>query len=110
MKLRKGDVCLANLSGGFGHEQGGVRPATVLAMTDTSIVIAIPLTSNTEALRFSHTLLLPASKGNGLAEDSVALLFHLRAIDMRRIVEISGRLAPLILTDIDRRLRKLLSL
>lgn len=99
-----------NLSGGFGHEQGGVRPGLVLATTDTSIVVVIPLTSNKEALRFSHTLLLRATKQNGLAHDSVALLFHIRAVDVRRVVEISGRLTLSVLRGIDRQLKELLRL
>lgn len=110
MKLRKGDIGLVNLSGGFGHEQSGIRPAIILAATDTHIVIVIPLTSNTEALRFSHTLLLTANKGNGLVQDSVALLFHIRAIDARRISEVCGKVKPSVQSDIDKKLRHLLGL
>lgn len=43
MMLHKGDICLVNLEGGFGHEQVGKRPALVLAATDTRIVVVIPL-------------------------------------------------------------------
>ena len=75
MTLRKGDICLVNLDGGFGHEQFGKRPALILATTDTHIVVVVPITSNAEALRFSHTFLLKANTGNGLTHDSVALLF-----------------------------------
>jgi|SRR3989338_1607953 len=110
MNLRKGDVCLVNLDGGFGHEQVGTRPALVLAATDTRIVIVIPLTSNAEALRFSHTLLLHADKSNGLAQDSVVLLFHVRAIDARRISELCGKIRSSVQHNVDKKLRSLLEL
>lgn len=110
MTLRKGDVCFVNLSGGFGHEQTGVRPGIVLTTTDTNIVIVVPVTSNAEALRFSHTLLIRATKRNGLERDSVALLFHVRAVDVRRITSVCGALTPSVRIDIDRELRRLLRL
>ena len=110
MMLRKGDVCLLNLEVGFGHEQSGKRPALILATTDTSIVVVIPLTSNTEALRFSHTFLLQANKGNGLTNDSVALLFHIRAVDARRISELCGRIQSSVQRRVDEKLRRLLEL
>ncbi len=110
MTLRKGDVCLVNLAGAFGHEQTGVRPAFVLATTDTRILIVIPVTSNIGALRFSHTLFIKAVKNNGLTEDSVALLFHIRAIDTRRVTEQCGKVTPTVQNEIDKKLRSLLSL
>lgn len=108
--MQKGDICFANLAPAFGHEQSGSRPALVLAATDTRIVIVVPLTSHAEALRFSYTLPVRATAGNGLEIDSVALLFHIRAIDARRIERICGRLEPAILKQIDITLKKLLRL
>lgn len=99
-----------NLEGGFGHEQSGKRPALILATADTRIVIVIPITSNTDALRFSHTLLLHATEHNGLTQDSVALLFHIRALDARRISELYGKITASVRRDIDGKLRKLLTL
>lgn len=110
MTLRKGDVCFANLSGGFGHEQSGVRPAVVLAATDTRIVVVVPVTSNREALRFSHTFSIRAAEGNGLTEDSVALLFHIRAIDARRVEKVCGRVDAVTQAKLDTKLRRLLGL
>ncbi len=110
MKLRKGDVCLINLSSGFGHEQSGNRPAVILAVTRTNIVVVIPITGNTEALRFSHTLPLKPTTKNGLEFDSVALLFHIRAIDGRRVEQALGRLETTTQSEIDRALRSFLSL
>lgn len=100
-------MCPVNLSGGVGHEQFGSRPAVVLATTDTNIVIVIPVTANTEALRFSHTLLLPVTKQNGLSKESVALLFHVRAVDTRRVEKVCGSLDAIVRRGIDKGLRRL---
>ncbi len=110
MRLRKGDVCLIKLSGGLGHEQSGNRPAVILAATRTNIVVVIPITGNREALRFSHTLPLKPTTKNGLALDSVALLFHIRAIDGRRVEQVLGRLEATAQDEIDHVLRNFLSL
>lgn len=108
--MQKGDICFANLAPAFGHEQSGGRPAVVLAVTDTRIVIVVPLTSHGEALRFSHTLPIRATTNNGLAADSVALLFHIRAIDARRVERVCGHLEPTTLTRINTALKKLLNM
>lgn len=110
MTLHKGDVCLVNLGDAFGHEQTGIRPALVLATTDTHILIVIPITSNTDALRFSHTFLLDADTNNGLTKDSVALLFHIRAIDARRVTARCGKISLAVRKEIDNKLRCLLLL
>lgn len=109
MKLRKGDICLVNL-GGFGHEQTGTRPAIVFATTRTSIAVVIPVTGNRDALRFPHTVSIPTTRRNGLRHDSVALLFHIRAVDTRRIEQSLGRLAPDAIDEINKALRNLLGL
>ena len=110
MRIRKGDVCLINLSGAFGHEQSGIRPAVILALTKTNIAIVIPLTTNLGALRFAHTLTIEATKQNGLTTDSVALLFHVRAVDSRRIEQRCGHVEAAVQRDIDDGLRELLGL
>jgi len=110
MRIRKGDICFVNLTGAFGHEQSGVRPAVVLALTKTSIAIVIPLTTNFDALRFAHTLTIEATKQNGLTKDSAALLFHIRAIDSKRIEQKCGHVEAAVQRDIDDGLRELLGL
>jgi mRNA interferase MazF len=110
MRLRRGDVCLVNLASGLGHEQTGSRPAIILATTDTKIVVVIPITGNTDALRFSHTLLLKPTAKNGLHSNSVALVFHIRAVDMRRVERVYGHLESKSCAEIGEALRKLLAL
>ncbi|MBI4993657.1 type II toxin-antitoxin system PemK/MazF family toxin [Candidatus Wolfebacteria bacterium] len=90
--MRKGDICLINLSFGAGHEQFGERPAVLISDTKTKIVIVIPLTANFESLRFPYTLAILPDAKNNLKQKSVALVFHLRAIDKKRILKIIGRI------------------
>jgi mRNA interferase MazF len=90
--IQKGDVLIVDLSTSSGREQSGVRPAIAASTGNLpGVIIVIPLTSNIEALRFPHTLaLLPDSK-NGLKQESVALVFQVRAIDNKRIVQVIGK-------------------
>lgn len=73
----------------FGHEQSGLRPAVVLS-EQNGVVIMIPLTTNTTALRFSATYAIDDDKENGLTAPSVALVFQIRAIDVSRIFKRLG--------------------
>lgn len=40
--MRKGDICVVDLSLGTGHEQRGERPAILISDTKTNIVVIIP--------------------------------------------------------------------
>jgi len=90
--MRKGDVCIVNLTVEVGHEQYGQRPAILISDTKIGIVIVIPLTSNLEALRFPYTLAILPDKQNNLKQKSVALIFHIRAIDKIRVSKIIGQI------------------
>ncbi len=90
MKYISGAIVLVNLGlEPFGHEQAGLRPAILLSVTN-NIAVVIPLTSNTTSLRFAATAALAPSKNNLLDTTSVALVFHIRAVDVRRIVKRVG--------------------
>jgi mRNA-degrading endonuclease toxin of MazEF toxin-antitoxin module len=92
MKTASGSIVLIDLGAApFGHEQAGLRPAVVLSVTN-GMAIVVPLTSNTASLRFSATLPVGPTKRNGLATSSVALAFHIRSVDARRVVKHFGNL------------------
>lgn len=76
----------------FGHEQSGLRPGIILS-EQNGVVITIPLTTNTTALRFSATFAVVPDSKNGLAATSVALVFQIRAVDKTRIVKHIGVLS-----------------
>mgnify|MGYP001773969973 CR=1 FL=1 len=106
----EGDVCIINLSSGFGYEQYGQRPAVLISDTNFGIIIVIPLTLNLEALRFPYTLTISPNKQNNLKQKSIALIFHIRAIDKTRVSKIIGRINKRIQKKIDSILREMLKL
>jgi mRNA interferase MazF len=108
--MKKGDVCVINLVVEVGHEQYGQRPAILISETKTDIVIVIPLSSNLEVLRFPYTLAILPDKQNNLKEKSVALIFHIRAIDKTRISKIIGKINKQTQRKIDCILREMLGL
>lgn len=63
------------------HEQSGMRPAVVVAKVVKNLVTVIPCTSNTLALRFPFTSKIDPTDKNGLTTPTVALIFHIRALD-----------------------------
>ncbi len=73
-----------------GHVQSGFRPAVIMSEEIHNIVWVVPLTSNLRALKYNYTLLLEPTGGNGLDTKSVALVFHLRAIDTKYLVKRLG--------------------
>lgn len=108
--MKKGDICVISLAVGSGHEQYGQRPAILVSDTNTGIVIVIPLTSNLEALKFPYTLAILPDKQNNLKQKSVALIFHMRAIDRERILKIIGKINKTTQGKIDSVLREMLGL
>jgi mRNA interferase MazF len=108
--MKKGDVCIINLAVEVGHEQYGQRPAIVISDTGIGILIIVPLTSNLEALRFPYTLAILPDKRNNLKQKSVALVFHIRAIDKSRVVKIIGKINKQIEEKINFILKEMLGL
>lgn len=108
--MEKGDICIIDLSLGIGHEQRGKRPAVLISNTKTNIAIMVPITSNPEALRFSHTLIIKPDKQNKLNQKSVAMIFQLRSIDKARIIKTIGKLNKKGCDELDKIIRKMLDL
>lgn len=76
-----------------GHEQSEVRPSVILAKHDTGIAFIVPLTTKQTAKRFTFTYLVRKSQNNGLDKDSIALIFHMRSIDIsKRLLQRIGEL------------------
>src|SRR3989338_3527896 len=108
--MKKGDVSIIDLSIGTGNEQYGKMPAVLISDTKTNIAIVVPITSNTEALKFPHTLIIVPDKQNKLEQKSIAMIFQLRAVDKTRITKIIGRLNKNIGDTLDKMIRKMLNL
>ena len=74
-----------------GHEQFGFRPA-IIVQDDVKFralptTIVVPLTTNYTASRLPGTFFVKKSSTNGLTQDSIALVFQVRAIDKKRVKE-----------------------
>jgi mRNA interferase MazF len=99
-KMKPGDVWMVDLPHSKSHDQSGSRPAVVIARVAKTIVTIIPLTSNKLALRFPYTYSLSPTLNNGLTNESVALIFHMRAIDVTFLKNKIGKLNKESLTEI----------
>ena len=97
MRLGRGAVVVVEISPVIGHEQQGVRPCIVVSNPDVisdqrfPLVCVVPVTGTP-----GEGLLYPklAPGPSGLANESFALIDHLRSVDKRRIRRVFGELAP----------------
>lgn len=113
--MARGDVLQVDLPSPDGsREQAGRRPAIAVQadveVVSTPTVMVVPLTSNLEALRFPFTIRVEPSATNGLIQQSVLLVFQLRAIDRNRITGTLGKLEQEYLEQLDAEMRRLLAL
>lgn len=112
--MKTGEIYFIELPSTEGREQIGTRPAIILQderyaeMLPT--ILVIPLTSQLKAQRFPGTLLIKPTKENGLGNDSIALIFQLRAIDQRRIKNRIGKLKEEDMGEIYKKIRNLINL
>jgi len=107
-----GDIHWIELPENDSKEQRGRRPAVILQEdgygASLPTVIVVPLSSTRAALRFPGTALIRATDSSGLKNDSVALVFQLRAIDRSRIAGYLGIISAEERIAIQDELRKLL--
>ena len=92
--MKFGDLYIVELPSADGREQAGKRPAVVVHVNDMlPTVLIVPVTSKLKALNFPHTLRIEPTIENGLTVPSVLLVFQLRAIDKKRLLEQIGVLS-----------------
>lgn len=108
MKMKPGDIWVVEIPTLGTHEQSGVRPAVIVARVAKTVVTIIPCTSNGEALRFPFTSRIEPTKQNGLTVGSVALVFHIRALDVSFLKRRIGELDKKTLADIRKLARRLI--
>jgi len=108
--MNKGEIWLVEIPSSDGHEQGGTRPAIILTEAQPNIAIVVPCTSNVQALRFPFTIEIKPTNRNGLNGISVALVFHMRAVDKKRMVRKIGDLDNSVFKELDVMLKKLLQI
>ena len=106
--MKAGEVWIVEIPELNSHEQNGTRPAVVIASVAKTIVTIIPFTSNKTALRFPYTCEVEKTKSNGLFIDSIALVFHMRALDTDFLKKKIGELDTKIMTKIRKQARQLI--
>ncbi|MBM2814879.1 MAG: putative transcriptional modulator of MazE/toxin,MazF [Ignavibacteria bacterium] len=108
--MKKGEIWTIDLPQTSGNEQMGARPSVIIAETEANIAIIIPFTSNKQALRFRHSIIIEPTAQNGLKTESIALIFQIRAIDKQRLINKIGEIETKHLNSIDKMLLEMLKL
>ncbi len=89
MGYKRGDVVLVNLNPKKGEEIGKIRPAIIvsddLQNEELDVVILVPLSTKLIDDAFPYRVRI--RKKERLNSDSDALLYHLRAVSKRRVIE-----------------------
>ena len=106
--MKPGNVYIVHVPELGTHEQSGTRPAVVIARVTKTIVTIIPCTGNKLALRFPYTCEIEPTKKNGLSVNSIALVFHIRALDTSFLKEKIGELDEKIFANIRKQARQLI--
>ena len=108
--MNVGDIYWADLPEVSGREQHGIRPVVILQDQSYSrrlpTILFAPLTSTAAASKFAGTLPIAKTAQNGLAYDSVLLVFQLRVLDKSRfharMGEVSAAMLDQIFAEFDR--------
>ena len=108
--MRKGEIWFVEIPASNGREQEGLRPVVLVSEMEAQTAVVIPFTSNIQALKYPHTLEVAQTAKNGLKTTSVALIFQLRAIDLKRLKNRIGVLEKETMVDIEKLIKSLLEL
>ena len=106
--MKSGDVWIVNIPELGSHEQSGTRPAVIVARVAKTIITIIPFTSNKTALRFPYTCEIEPTKNNGLSISSIALVFHMRALDVSFLKNKIGEIDKQTMSKIRKQARNLI--
>lgn len=107
MKIRRGDILLADLNPVVGSEQGGSRPVLVIQNDignkySPTVIIAAITACVTKTKMPTHVVINQAIAG--LSKDSVVLTEQIRTIDKRRLIQKIGVLPKPLLRQVDQAL------
>lgn len=101
--MKRGEIWRVRLPAASGHAQTGDRPALIVQKDSLNAslptVLIVPFTSASGAARFAGTLVLSPDGRNGLTVPSVSLVFQLRALDKRDLLQ---RLGDIVTITLDR--------
>jgi mRNA interferase MazF len=110
--MNQGEIYWVAFPVSNGREQAGQRPALIVQggmfLQSLPTTWVVPITSNLRAARFPGTVRIDPHAQNGLTVPSVLLVFQLRAIDKRRLLQPAGTISPLQLDEVLRMIDRLL--
>lgn len=109
MRIRRGEIYIADMCMNIGSEQGGVRPVLILQnnkgnkYSPTTIVASITSRVGTKKYLPTHFYL---PDGLGLKYRSIVLLEQIRVIDKCRLIHKVGQLPPRMMRIVDRKVMR----
>lgn len=109
MRIRRGEIYIADMCMNIGSEQGGVRPVLILQnnkgnkYSPTTIVASITSRVGTKKYLPTHFYL---PDGLGLKYRSIVLLEQIRVIDKCRLIHKVGQLSPRMMRIVDRKVMR----
>ena len=107
MKIKRGDIFLADLGEGYGSEQGGIRPVLVVqnnkGNNHSHTLLVACITSKAHSKHYLPThYIIP--KSFGLNYDSMVMMEQIKVIDETRIIKYIDKLTPRFMKILDKKL------
>ena len=108
MKIKRGQIYLANLGEGYGSEQGGIRPVLVVQNNKgnkhSPTILVACITSKAHSKHYLPThYVIP--KHVGLKYDSLVMMEQIKVIDEKRIIKYIGKLSPNFMKILDKKIK-----
>lgn len=108
MKIKRGQIYLANLGEGYGSEQGGIRPVLVVQNNKgnkhSPTILVACITSKAHSKHYLPThYVIP--KHVGLKYDSMVMMEQIKVIDEKRIIKYIGKLSPNFMKILDKKIK-----
>lgn len=108
MKIKKGQIYLADLGEGYGSEQGGIRPVLVVQNNKgnkhSPTILVACITSKAHSKHYLPThYVIP--KHVGLKYDSLVMMEQIKVIDEKRIIKYIGKLSPKFMKILDKKIK-----
>jgi mRNA interferase MazF len=104
MKIKRGDIILANLEPVVGSEQGRIRPVLIiqndLSNENSPTTIIAPITSRIYSKEYPTNVFI-LKQDSKLDKDSTILLNQIRTIDKARIIKKISVLNNFIMNKVD---------
>ena len=107
MKLKRGQIYIADLNPTVGCEQGGVRPVLIIQNNkgnkhSSTTIVAVITSKYDMKHRLPTHCYMPIS--SGLKEKSIVMLEQIKVIDKERLMKYIGKVSPKYMEVIDNKL------